>query len=154
MSPHRGSTDSAPRKRPDAGTSLIRNANAKALAYPGSSDGKAGHYVAKVYFPISGSWTMQLTQGSSFRPMDVGTFTVLAPVPGGADAAAPVTNAAGDPLGTALPFAAALIALAGPPPRATRPSPATHTHDCLAFSEQGQPALLPFLISNPAGPAA
>ena len=92
---------------------LIRNANGKALAYPGISDGKAGHYVAKVYFPISGSWTMQVTQGSFFPPMDVGTFTVLAPVAGAAEAAAPVTSPAGDPVGTAMPFAAALVALAG-----------------------------------------
>jgi hypothetical protein len=92
---------------------LIRNANGKALAYPGIPDGKAGHYVAKVYFPIAGSWTMQVTQGSFFPPMDVGTITVLAPVATGADSAAPVTSPASGALGSAMPFAAALIALAG-----------------------------------------
>src|SRR5688572_11645841 len=49
---------------------LIRNANGKALSYPGIADGKPGHYVANVYFPIAGSWTMQVTQGSYFPPMN------------------------------------------------------------------------------------
>ncbi|HEV8536400.1 MAG TPA: hypothetical protein VGR87_11910 [Candidatus Limnocylindria bacterium] len=94
---------------------LVRNANGKALAYPGIADGKPGHYVAKVFFPIAGSWTMQVTQGSFFPPINMGTMTVLAPVAPTVEstAAAPGTNPASDPLAPAISVLALLVALGG-----------------------------------------
>src|SRR5207302_6423899 len=59
---------------------VIRNGTGKVLSYPGTPDGTAGHYTAKVYFPASGTYTWQVTQGSVFAPMDLGSITVLAPV--------------------------------------------------------------------------
>ncbi len=93
---------------------LIRNTTGKALSYPGIPDGTAGHYVAKVYFPAAGTYTWQVTQGSFFPPMDLGTITVLGPVTSSAEAqGAPAASPASDPIGVAVPLVAALVALGG-----------------------------------------
>jgi hypothetical protein len=98
----------------DATEILVRNANGKALSYPGTPDGKPGHYVAKVYFPAAGTYTWQVTQGSYFAPMDLGTITVLAPTASSADSqAAPATSSSSDPIGGAIAFVAGLVALGG-----------------------------------------
>jgi hypothetical protein len=92
---------------------LIRNANGKALAYPGTPDGKPGRYVAQVYFPAAGTYTWQVTQGSFFAPMDLGTITVLTPVAGSAGAAAPASSPLSTAIGQAVALVAGLIALGG-----------------------------------------
>ena len=89
---------------------VIRNGTGKVLSYPGTPDGTPGHYTAKVYFPAAGSYTWQVTQGSFFAPMDLGTITVLAPVSASTNGA-PASAPSSDPLGTAVPIAAALIAV-------------------------------------------
>jgi len=104
----------------------------RTLSFPGKSDGDVGHYVASVYFPAGGTYSWQVTQGQ-FAPQDLATVTVLgaagsattdkdktaadkaaaqkAALTGNAVAPAS-TNAAqtGDPVRTALPFAAAAAA--------------------------------------------
>ena len=90
---------------------VIRNGTGKVLSYPGTPDGTAGHYTAKVYFPAAGTYTWQVTQGSFFAPMDLGSITVLAPV--GSSAGTPASAPATDPLGVAVPFVAVLVALGG-----------------------------------------
>jgi hypothetical protein len=93
---------------------VIRTASGKALSFPGVAEGAAGHYVAKVYFPAAGTYTWQVTQGSFFPPMDLGTVTVLAPATGASDAQpAPTPSPATDPTGLAVSIAAALVALGG-----------------------------------------
>jgi hypothetical protein len=89
---------------------VIRNGTGKVLSYPGTPDGTPGHYTAKVYFPAAGTYTWQVTQGSFFAPMDLGTVSVLAPVSTRANGT-PASAPASDPLGTAIPIAAALIAV-------------------------------------------
>ena len=90
---------------------VIRNGTGKVLSYPGTPDGTAGHYTAKVYFPAAGTYTWQVTQGSFFAPMDLGSITVLGPV--GSSAGTPASAPATDPLGVAVPFVAVLVALGG-----------------------------------------
>ncbi len=90
---------------------VIRNGTGKVLSYPGTPDGTAGHYTAKVYFPAAGTYTWQVTQGSFFAPMDLGSITVLAPV--GSSAGTPASAPATDPLGVAVPLVAAIVALGG-----------------------------------------
>ena len=89
---------------------VIRNGTGKVLSYPGTPDGTPGHYTAKIYFPAAGTYTWQVTQGSFFAPMDLGSITVLAPATSSTNGA-PASSPATDPLGTAIPIAAALIAL-------------------------------------------
>ena len=36
---------------------VIRNGTGKVLSYPGTPDGPAGHYTAKVYFPAAGTYS-------------------------------------------------------------------------------------------------
>ena len=91
---------------------VIRNGTGKVLSYPGTPEGAAGHYTAKIYFPAAGTYTWQITQGSFFAPYDLGTITVLAPLTTSeaqANAPAPGT----DPLVPAIPFVALAIALGG-----------------------------------------
>src|SRR5207244_1685797 len=76
---------------------VIRNGTGKVLSYPGTPDGPAGHYTAKVYFPAAGTYSWQVTQGSFFAPMDLGSITVLGPV--GSSAGTPASSPATDPLG-------------------------------------------------------
>jgi len=94
---------------------LIRNTTGKALSYPGTPDGKAGHYVAKVYFPAAGTYTWQVTQGSFFPPFDLGAITVLGPVTSSANdsQSAPAPSPVNEPLAQGIAFAAALIAIGG-----------------------------------------
>ena len=94
---------------------LIRNTTGKALSYPGTPDGKAGHYVAKVYFPAAGTYTWQVTQGSHFAPFDLGTITVLGPVASSTNdsQAAPASSPVSEPLAQGIAFVAVLIALGG-----------------------------------------
>jgi hypothetical protein len=94
---------------------LIRNTTGKALSYPGTPDGKPGHYVAKVYFPAAGTYTWQVTQGSHFAPFDLGTITVLAPVASSAGDSqpAPASSPVNEPLAQGIAFVAVLIALGG-----------------------------------------
>src|SRR5437763_3401324 len=89
---------------------VIRNGTGKVLSYPGTPDGTPGHYTAKVYFPAAGTYTWQVTQGSFFAPMDLGTISVLAPVSTSTNGT-PASAPASDPLGAAIPIAAALIAV-------------------------------------------
>lgn len=94
---------------------LIRNTTGKALSYPGTADGKPGHYVAKVYFPAAGTYTWQVTQGSFFPPFDLGTITVQVPASSSANAAqsAPAPSPVNEPLAQGIVFVAALIAIGG-----------------------------------------
>lgn len=81
------------------------------LTFPGTPDGKPGHYAAVVFFPASGTYHWKVTQGSFFPAHDLGTISVL-PAPATSSASAPP---AADPLRDAAPFAAvgaALVALA------------------------------------------
>ena len=89
---------------------VIRGSAGKVLSYPGTPDGTPGHYTAKIYFPAAGTYTWQVTQGSFFAPMDLGTITVLGPISTSTNGA-PASAPASDPLGTAIPIAAALIAV-------------------------------------------
>jgi len=94
---------------------LIRNTTGKALSYPGTANGAAGHYVAKVYFPAAGTYTWQVTQGSFFAPFDLGTITVQAPAGSSANESqtAPASNPINEPLAQGIGFVAALIAIGG-----------------------------------------
>src|SRR5437867_11982461 len=58
---------------------LIRNTTGKALSYPGTTAGAAGHYVAKVYVPAAGSYTCHVTPGSFFPPIYRGPVTIHLP---------------------------------------------------------------------------
>lgn len=88
---------------------VIRNGTGKVLSYPGTPDGPAGHYTAKIYFPAAGTYTWQITQGSFFAPYDLGTITVLGPVTTSqSQSGAPAP--ANDPLGQAIPFVALAVA--------------------------------------------
>lgn len=81
------------------------------LIFPGTPDGKPGHYTATVLFPASGPYHWKVTQGSFFPAHDLGTVSVL-PALGTSSASTPP---AADPLRDAAPFAtagAALVALA------------------------------------------
>ena len=49
----------------------------RTLSFPGKSEGAVGHYVATVFFPASGTYTWQVTQGD-FAPQDLGRITILA----------------------------------------------------------------------------
>ena len=91
---------------------VVRNANGKVLSYPGTPDGAPGHYVAKVYFPAAGTYTWQVTQGSYFRPFDLGTINVLSPVAAADDAATTAPAPAAQPNGLAISLLAALLAIA------------------------------------------
>jgi hypothetical protein len=91
---------------------VIRNGTGKVLSYPGTPEGPAGHYTAKVYFPAAGTYTWQITQGSFFAPYDLGTINVLGPVTTSeSQSGAPAP--ASDPLGQAIPFVALAIAAGG-----------------------------------------
>jgi hypothetical protein len=82
------------------------------LSFPGVTDKSSpGHYTANVTFPSAGTYRWQVTQGSYFPAHDLGVITVLPAVAtsGIGAPAAPAT----DPLGDAMPFAAAGVALAG-----------------------------------------
>ena len=94
---------------------LVRNTTGKALSYPGTPAGAAGHYVAKVYFPAAGTYTWQVTQGSFFAPFDLGTIAVLAPAGSSANdsPSAPVSSPVSEPLAQGVGFVAALIAIGG-----------------------------------------
>jgi hypothetical protein len=93
---------------------VVRTSSGKALSFPGVAQGAAGHYVAKVYFPAAGTYTWQVTQGSFFPPMDLGTITVQAPATGAGDSQpAPAPSPATDPMGLAISIAAVLVALGG-----------------------------------------
>ena len=99
----------------DVAEIVVRNGTGKVLSYPATADGAPGHYVAKVYFPAAGSYTWQATQGTFFAPYDLGSITVLGPVTASAEqpAAAPAAAPANDPLATAIPFVALLVAIGG-----------------------------------------
>ena len=94
---------------------LVRNTTGKALSYPGTPNGAAGHYVAKVYFPAAGTYTWQVTQGSFFAPFDLGTITVQAPAGTSASESqtAPASSPVNEPLAQGIGFIAALIAIGG-----------------------------------------
>jgi hypothetical protein len=98
----------------DVAEIVIRNGTGKVLSYPATPQGPAGHYVANVYFPATGTYTWQVTQGTFFAPYDLGTVAVLAPVTAPETQATP-TNAPAmnDPISQAIPFLAGLIALGG-----------------------------------------
>ncbi len=81
----------------------------KELRFRGVPEGAAGHYVAQVNFPTSGTWTWKVTQGSFFAPYELGTVTILSAATGVKDNAT-TTAAASAP--DALPFAAAGAMLA------------------------------------------
>lgn len=102
--------DGAP-YRADVAEIVVRNGTGKVLAYPGTPQGPAGHYVANVYFPAAGTYTWQATQGTSFAPYDLGTISVLAPATVSQTKTA--TPATDDPISQAIPFLAGLIALGG-----------------------------------------
>jgi hypothetical protein len=98
----------------DVAEIVVRNGTGKVLSYPATAQGAAGHYVANVYFPASGTYTWQVTQGTFFAPYDLGTIAVLGPVtasqPQTTPTNAPATN---DPISQAIPFLAGLIAIGG-----------------------------------------
>src|SRR5438067_4028134 len=108
---------------------VIRNGTGKVLSYPGTPDGPAGHYTAKVYFPAAGTYSWQITQGSFFAPYDLGPITVLGPVATSeSQSGAPVP--ASDPLVQAIRFVALAIAFGRAIPlaqliRTQRRAPAT-----------------------------
>src|SRR5438094_8129263 len=107
---------------------VIRNGTGKVLSYPGTPDGPAGHYTAKVYFPAAGTYSWQITQGSFFAPYDLGPITVLGPV-ATSESQSGAPAPASDPLGQATPFAARARAFRGATPpaqpsRTPRPPPA------------------------------
>src|SRR2546430_1786837 len=79
---------------------LIRNTTGKALSYPGTANGAAGHYVAKVSF---------------FAPFDLGTITVQAPAGSSANDSqtAPASSPVNEPIAQGIGFVAALIAIGG-----------------------------------------
>ena len=91
---------------------VIRNGTGKVLSYPGTPDGPAGHYTAKVYFPAAGTYSWQITQGSFFAPYDLGPITVLGPV-ATSESQSGTPAPASDPLGQAIPFVALAIAFGG-----------------------------------------
>jgi hypothetical protein len=74
--------------------------------FVGTPDGTAGHYVATVMFPETGTYQWTVTQGSFFAPMQLPAISVQAAAP--AAAASPASPApAADPMRTALPLALA-----------------------------------------------
>jgi len=98
----------------DVAEIVVRNGTGKVLSYPGTPDGKPGHYVAKVYFPAAGTYTWQATQGSVFAPYDLGTITVLGPVATTSETQPiPASAPASDPLGQAIALVAGLVAIGG-----------------------------------------
>ncbi|MGH2492410.1 MAG: hypothetical protein ACRDF9_12970 [Candidatus Limnocylindria bacterium] len=59
-------------------TEILAVANSgRTLSFPGKSEGAVGHYIATVFFPASGTYTWQVTQGG-FAAQDLGTITILA----------------------------------------------------------------------------
>lgn len=56
---------------------LALASSGRTLSFPGKAEGAVGHYVATVFFPTSGSYTWQVTQGD-FAPQDLGRITILA----------------------------------------------------------------------------
>ena len=98
----------------DVAEIVVRNGTGKVLSYPATAQGAAGHYVANVYFPASGAYTWQVTQGTFFAPYDLGTIVVLGPVAASETQTAPTnTPATNDPISLAIPFLAGLVALGG-----------------------------------------
>jgi len=98
----------------DVAEIVVRNGPGKVLSSPATAQGAAGHYVANVYFPASGTYTWQVTQGTFFAPFDLGTIAVLGPVTASETQTAPTnTPATNDPISVAIPFLAGLIALGG-----------------------------------------
>jgi hypothetical protein len=56
---------------------LALASSGRTLSFPGKSEGAVGHYVATVFFPASGTYSWQVTQGD-FAPQDLGRVTIMA----------------------------------------------------------------------------